>query len=131
MGTVEDRRARMGEAMPSGEGMESSPSEMVAERVEGSPLVAGMVAFGLGFIAGSILPATGRERDLARSVEPQVERLAQGVADTARSAGEHLAPVVQEEATAVKDDATRGASAVADSAKQEAAAARQDVKSQG
>jgi hypothetical protein len=103
----------------------------VAERVEGSPLVAGMVAFGLGFIAGSILPATNREREMARSVEPQMERLAQGVADTARSAGEHLAPVVQEEANAVKDDAARSASAVADSAKQEAAAARQDVKSQG
>jgi hypothetical protein len=136
MGTMEHTKSRIGESMPSGGGMDTSPSEMmseqaemVTEKVEGSPIVAGMVAFGIGFIAGSIIPPSNRERELARSVEPQVERLAQGVADTARSAGEHLAPVVQEEANAVKDDATEAASAVADTTKREAKATREDVKS--
>ena len=52
-----------------------------------------MVAFGIGFIAGSIIPRATSE--LARSVEPQVQQLAQGAADTARPAS--TSPKVQEE----------------------------------
>lgn len=133
MGTVEGARQRVGDSMPSmpssGHGPESSPTEAVGERVEGSPLVAGMVAFGIGFIAGSIIPPSNRERELARSVEPQVQQLAQGAADTAREAGEHLAPKVQEEARAVKEEATGAASEVAGHARTEMSSAKDDIRS--
>ena len=132
MGKVEDTRHRVGDAMPSpGQGSDTSPSEMVEERVEGSPLVAGRVAFGVGFIAGSIIPPSRRERDLARSVETQVQQLAQGAAETAREAGEHLAPKVQEEAQAVKEEASQAASQVAGQAKSEMSSAKDEVRSTG
>jgi hypothetical protein len=134
MGTVGDARGRIGEAVPSapsmGSGSSQSPTEMVEERVEGSPLVAGMVAFGIGFIAGSVIPASSKEKELARSVEPQLGQIAQEASETARTAGEHLAPVVQEEAEAVKGEATEAASSVAGTAKSEMASARDEVKSQ-
>src|SRR5690606_6660579 len=125
MGTMGDARGRIGDALPSAPSMGSgtsssqSTSELVEERVEGSPLVAGMVAFGIGFIAGSVIPASSREKELARSVEPQLGQIAQEAADSARTAGEHLAPVVQEEAEAVKGEATEAASSVAGTAKSE------------
>lgn len=131
MGKVQDTRDRMGDAMPSvGGASDTSPTEMVEERVEGSPLVAGMVAFGLGFIAGSILPPSSRERELARSVEPQVQQLARGAAETAKEAGEHLAPVVQEEAQAVKEEAGEAASQVAGQARSEMTSAKDEVRTQ-
>ena len=131
MGTMGDARGRVTDAMPSGSSMtpDTPPSEMVAERVEGSPLVAGMVAFGIGFIAGSVLPASRKERELAHRVEPQMGQLAQEVADTARSAGEDLAPVVQEEAGKVKEEASQAASSVAGTAKSEMSSARDEVRS--
>ena len=121
----------MGDAVPSASSMtpDTPPSEVVTEKVEGSPLVAGMVAFGIGFIAGSVLPASRREQQLARDLEPQVGQLAREVADTARSAGEDLAPVVQEEAAKVKDEATKAASSVAGTAKSEMSTARDEVRS--
>lgn len=130
MGSMEDARDRVGEAMPSSPSSigSESPSEMVTEKVEGSPLVAGMVAFGIGFIAGSIFPASSRERELARSIEPQVKQVARTATDTAKEAGEHLAPVVQDEANAVKDEASQAASSVAGTAKSEMSSAREDVK---
>lgn len=130
MGTVGEARERVGEAMPSGtRGSDTSPSEMVSEKVEGSPLMAGMVAFGIGFIAGSIIPPSRSERDLARSMEPQLQQVASGVAETARSAGEHLAPAMKEEAEAVKEEAAERASSVAGTAKSEVSSAREDIKS--
>ena len=131
MGTMDDARGRVTDAMPSTSSMtpDTPPSEMVTERVEGSPLVAGMVAFGIGFIAGSVLPASRKERELAHRLEPQVGQLAQEVADTARSAGEDLAPVVQEEAGKVKEEASQAASSVAGTAKSEMSSARDEVRS--
>jgi hypothetical protein len=139
MGVAGDARSRMGDtaqmmgsAAPSSDASASDmvheASDRVTERVEGSPLVAGMVAFGIGFIAGSVLPASRQEQEVARSIEPQVQHLAQEAADTARSTGEHLAPVVKEEANAVKEDASEAASQVAGAAKSEMASARDDVK---
>src|SRR5690606_18950283 len=76
-----------------------------------------------------IIPPSNRERELARSVEPQVQQLAQGAADTAREAGEHLAPKVQEEARAVKEEATGAASEVAGHARTEMSSAKGDIRS--
>jgi hypothetical protein len=131
MGTMEDARGKVTDSMPSGSSMtpDGPPSEMVSERVEGNPLVAGMVAFGIGFIAGSVLPASRKERELAHRVEPQMGQIAQEVADTARSAGEELAPVVQEEAAKVKEEASEAASSVAGTAKSEMSSARDEVRS--
>ena len=44
----------------------------VEERVEGSPMAAGLVAFGIGFLAGSLMPGTRRESELASRLEPQI-----------------------------------------------------------
>lgn len=123
-GSVSQMKDRMGES-----GSGSDTSGAVSERVEGSPLAAGMVAFGIGFIAGSLLPTSGRERELARSMEPQVKQVAQEAAGTAREAGESLAPKMKEEAEAVKEEATGAASEVAGTAKAEMSSARDEVKS--
>jgi hypothetical protein len=90
------------------------PAGEVARRVEGRPVAMGLVAFGVGFVAGSILPASRTERELAHQVEPQVGRAIEGAVSTAQEAGEHLAPAARDEAAALKDEASAAASNVAD-----------------
>ena len=125
MGIEQQTKTQIGSTIPS----PSDTSSMVEERVQGSPIAVGLVAFGLGFIAGSVLPASRTEQDLAKKVEPQVERVAGELADTAREAADHLKPAVQEEAAAVKDDATTAVSNSTEAARAEASAAAQDIRS--
>lgn len=108
-----------------------SAGDSVVDTVEGRPVVAGLVAFGIGFIAGSVLPASRPERDLARKVEPQLESLAEGVGGTAREAAENLRPVVEDEVSAMTDEAKAAASSAAAAARDEAEAAKQDVRNTG
>lgn len=133
MGPVDSARTSFGEAGSSVSGAASSaadhdPAAAVTERVEGSPIAMGLVAFGIGFVAGSILPASRTERQAAQQLEPAVTQIAQGAADVARDAGEHLAPAAQEEAMAVKDDAQEALGTVADKGKEEASGLREDAR---
>ena len=103
------------------------PAGAVTQRVEGSPLAMGLVAFGIGFVAGSVIPPSRSEQELAHRLEPQVSQLAQGAAETVKEAGEHLAPAVQEEAASLKDEAQSAVGKVTETGKQEASAARQEA----
>ncbi len=105
-----------------------SAGDTVVDTVEGSPVAVGLVAFGIGFIAGSALPASRREREIARKVEPQLESLAEGVGGTAREAAEHLRPVVEDEVGAMTDEAKSAASSTAATARDEADAAAGEVR---
>jgi len=105
----------------------SDTEDMVTERVEGSPIAVGLVAFGLGFIAGSLLPATRQEQRLAEKVEPQLDQLAQTVGSTARQAADKVAPTVSEELDAAKGEAKDAVSSAKESAKDELQSAREDV----
>jgi gas vesicle protein len=89
----------------------------IRHQTQGNPLAAGLVAFGLGLLAASLLPASRRERQLARRVEPQLQDAARTIADTGRGMAEELKPVVQEHAEALRDSATEAAHHVADQAK--------------
>jgi ElaB/YqjD/DUF883 family membrane-anchored ribosome-binding protein len=84
----------------------------VEDQIKGNPLGAGLVAFGIGFLAGSVLPGSRRERELARSVEPAVAQAAATAADEARTAAEQLGPAARDEATALKDEAAQAATTV-------------------
>jgi len=105
-----------------------SAVQAATDRIEGSPIAVGLVAFGIGFIAGSALPASRPERQLAQSIEPQVEQLAAQVSGAAREVVEEAAPAVQDELGSAREEAAAAAGNVVDSAKDEAAAARQDVQ---
>lgn len=103
------------------------PAAAVGERVQGSPLAMGFVAFGIGFVLGSVIPATRTEEDLARRVEPRLTDLAEDVGDTARHAADNLAPALEEETSAMKDEAKQAVETVADKGKQEMSAAREQI----
>lgn len=118
MGSVDDARTSITDTASAAGGAPSAGADAIQEKVKGSPLAMGFVAFGLGFVAGAVLPASSKERDLVHEIEPQLEHAAQAAGGVAREAVEHVTPAAQEEAASLKDEAQQSAETVRDSAQQ-------------
>ncbi|HXH57669.1 DUF3618 domain-containing protein, partial [Iamia sp.] len=53
--------------------------QKATEATQGNPLGAGLVAFGAGLLAATLLPESDKERQLAERVQPRVDELASEV----------------------------------------------------
>ncbi len=91
------------------------------QRTEGNPLVAGAIAFGIGWLASSLLPASQREAQAAHGLVDVAKEHGQPVADKVKSAGQDVASSMQDK---VKDAAT----SVTETAKESAAHVSDDAK---
>ena len=89
----------------------------------GNPLAAGLIAFGVGWLLGSLLPTTEQEQRTAVQVK---EAATPVIRDAAQEVGDHLKEPAQQAVDAVKDTA----SAAVDTVKDEGTSAAQDVKDQ-
>jgi hypothetical protein len=96
----------------------------VRRQTEGSPLVAGLVAFGVGWIASALIPASKAEERLAAqagSVLAEHSEALQAVSDHARSVatdvGGQVTSAAQEAAQAVQQTARDAAQHVVEDAK--------------
>lgn len=142
MGTADDVSGSAGSAMGSlrdsageatgrvGEVVHQAPHQ-IEQGTRGNPLAAGMVAFGLGLLAATVLPSTRKERQLARQVQPQLEQVAQAAADTGRQVAQDMQPAVQQAGTELADAAKGAASEVQQSAQQHAGSMAETARSAG
>jgi gas vesicle protein len=96
----------------------------VRVKAEGNPLAVGLIAFGVGLAAASLIPASSREKELATAAKEQAQPLMDEVAGVAKDVAANLNQPVHEAATAVKD---RAAEAV-ETVKEEASGAAETVK---
>ena len=108
-------------------------------RSQGNPLAAGLVAFGAGLLAGSVMPESRTENRLAREVQrtaqaPVRDNLQESVSEVADRLGERVEAAkdhVVDEAAGAKDevvaDAGERARDVQGHARQAADDVRQDV----
>ena len=84
--------------------------QMLRERTEGSPLAAGLVAFGVGVVFSSLLPPTRREQCLAGQVREKVtehgDELKQQATLIGQEVKENLREPAQEAVESVKSTAT-------------------------
>jgi len=80
------------------------------DRIEGTPLAAGLVAFGAGMIVSALIPASEKEAVAAGHVVDAAKEHGQPVVDQAKSMAQEVAQNVKESATdavqEVKDTAT-------------------------
>jgi len=109
-----------GSAVGAASGAASNVASTAQHQVEGSPLAAGLVAFGAGMVIASLIPASRVEAEAAHQVVEAAKEHGQPLMDDVRSAGEE---VVQN----VKQQATDAAQQVKDSAQDSA----QTVKAEG
>jgi len=103
-----------------GEGVRHAP-DAVASGTQGSPLVAGGLAFGLGILVAALLPTTETEASVADSV---VEPLKAEATDI----GKEVGSTAKESATQAGQEAKAALSDAAATVKGEASSAAQDVK---
>jgi hypothetical protein len=81
-------------------------------QAKGNPLAVGLIAFGVGWLASSLLPASTAEKQIATNVKQAAEPLAHEVADAAKHVGENLKQPLADAAGAVKSTATDAAGTV-------------------
>jgi hypothetical protein len=96
---------------------ESTP-RMVRERAEGSPLAAGLIAFGAGILASSLLPRSAKEHQLAGRVKHAAQehsgQVKQQVSGTGQQMKEQMREPAHQAMESVKSTAGQAASKVRD-----------------
>jgi ElaB/YqjD/DUF883 family membrane-anchored ribosome-binding protein len=95
----------------------------VASSTRGNPIAVGLIAFGAGLLAASLVPASRPEQRLADKAKDAAEPLIDEVKDVAAESADHLREPAREAVDSVKD---RAAEAV-DTVKAEGAAAADSV----
>lgn len=104
--------------------------DTVVRQAQGNPLAAGLIAFGVGWLVSSLLPASQKEQQLAQQAESALKEnkdtLLQPAKQAAQEMGEQLKPAAQDAAESVKATAQDAASNVTEEGK----SAAQDVQGQ-
>ena len=96
------------------------------QQAKGNPMAVGLIAFGVGWLAASLVPATAPEQRMAAQLKDAAAPLVDEAVGAAKSVGESLKEPAQNAAEAVKDAATEAVSTV----KSEATDAKDTVKEQ-
>src|SRR5687768_7303772 len=101
-GTVQDAASSAATAV------QQAPDTIVRQ-TQGNPLAAGLIAFGVGWLVSSILPATQKEQQLAQQAETALrenkDMLLEPAKQAAQEMGEQLKPAAQEAMESVKSTA--------------------------
>ncbi|MDY0908580.1 DUF3618 domain-containing protein [Microbacterium sp. CFBP9034] len=112
MGAADDAGSSMSHAGSSAmDGLHDAKDRVVA-KAEGNPLAVGLIAFGVGLVAASLIPASRREKEMASALREQAQPLVDEVAGAAREVGENLKQPAQDAAMAVKDTAAEAVDTV-------------------
>ena len=111
----------------------SDAPQMLRQRTEGNPLAAGLIAFGVGWLASTLIPSTRVEQQAATQVkekaQPLVEQAKEQAQQVVSDVKDELQPKAQEAAQSLKDSASSAASSVQDQAKDSGQKAADDAKS--
>jgi hypothetical protein len=100
----------------------------VRTTTQGNPLAVGLVAFGFGLIAASLIPPSRKEQELGQQLQPQLEDAARRASEAGRGLVDELKPEVSKAVGQVKDQATEAAQRLGDQAKQGAQSTAETAK---
>ncbi|MBC7723237.1 MAG: DUF3618 domain-containing protein [Burkholderiaceae bacterium] len=90
----------------------------------GNPVAIGLIAFGVGLLAASLVPASEKEKDLAQTLKDKAQPLVSEVTDAAKTVAGNLKEPAADAASAIKDQATDSV----DTVKSESTGAVGDVR---
>jgi ElaB/YqjD/DUF883 family membrane-anchored ribosome-binding protein len=114
MGTAHDTTsAGADKAHGVAEGVKSAP-DLARRQARGNPLAAGAVALAAGWLVGSLLPASDKERQLATTAKDKAEPLVDEAKSVAQDTAQHLKEPAQQAAQSVKETAQQGVEHVKD-----------------
>ncbi len=124
MGTAHDTTsAGSDKAHEAAEAVKDVP-DMARRQARGNPLAAGAVALAAGWLVGSLLPASEKERQLASTAKEQAQPLVDEAKSVAQETAEHLKEPAQQAAQSVKETARQGV----DHVREDGTSAAQGIK---
>jgi hypothetical protein len=100
-------------------GATSGAGSAIEGRVEGSPLAAGLVAFGAGMVIAGLIPATKAEAQGALRLKDAAQEHGQPVMDEAKSAAQEVGEQLKDKATQAAQEVKASAQDSADRVKDE------------
>jgi hypothetical protein len=98
----------------------SSAGGAVQDRVAGSPLAAGLVAFGAGLVVAGLIPASKAEAQGAQRLKDAAQEHGQPVMDQAKSAAQEVGDQLRQKASEAAEEVRSSAQESADRVKEEA-----------
>jgi hypothetical protein len=107
----------------------ASAPQAARERVEGNPLAAGVVTFGLGWLIASLLPPSQPEQRLAAGVRDELSEYAQPVFEEAKGAAQQVTEELREPAQKAADSVKAKAQEAAGTVKEETKSAAEEATS--
>jgi uncharacterized protein YjbJ (UPF0337 family) len=112
MGTAQDTAGHAGDGV-------GAVKDRLSEGTQGNPLAAGLVAFGAGLLAGSIIPSSKAEASAVHELQEQLEEpVRRAVADSADEARDRIGGTVSDAVDSTREVASEATHAVAGSAKE-------------
>jgi gas vesicle protein len=112
MGTADDMAGSTQNAVGhAGEAVADAPRK-VARATEGNPVAAGLIAFGVGMLVSSLIPASRQEQRLAEQAKDAAAPILEEAKQVASESAEHLREPAREAAESVKERATEAAETV-------------------
>jgi hypothetical protein len=121
---VGDAKATMTDAASSAGAAVAESPQLVRSRTQGNPLAAGLIAFGAGWLVGSLIPASEREQQAAAKAKESAAPLAQEAGEVTRQTAENLREPAQQAVDSVRQTATEAV----ENTRQEGTSAAQQVK---
>ena len=109
----------------------SDLAHQAAQKAKGNPLAIGLIAFGAGWLASSLIPASTTEKRIAGNITEAAEPLVHEVANAAKQVGENLKEPLTNAAEAVQDTATEAAGTVKAETTDAAGQVRDEAKHAG
>jgi gas vesicle protein len=130
-GAIRSTSSAAGEALSSAAStvsdVASAAPGAARHQAQGNPLAAGLVAFGLGWLISSLLPASQTERQVGSQVKDAVSDMATPLAQQAQDAVKEVAQNLREPAQEAVDDMKSTATDFAANVTAEARSAASDV----
>jgi len=90
--------------------------DTVKQQAQGSPVAAGAIAFGIGFLVAAAIPPSEKEKELSTQVMDKAEPLKEQLTEAGHDMVDHLKEPATQAASEVKAAATDAAHQVTDSA---------------
>jgi hypothetical protein len=130
--TVQDKASQLGDAASgkahdAADAMRDAP-RAVAAQAQGNPIAAGVIAFGVGMLAATLIPVSDVERRAGRQLKDNTGDLTDKVKDVATEMKDDLAGTVQHAVAEVKVTAQDAVQTTKDQAQSSAADAKDQTR---
>lgn len=126
MGTADDLRSSGSDAASSVGHAPGAAATKARRKTQGNPLAAGLIALGAGWLVGSLLPASEKEKQAAGSLKEKAQPLVDEAKTVAQDTAQELKEPAQQAAQSIRETAVDAKDTVV----QESRSTADDVKSQ-